>query len=253
MITGPNAEEKRIITYTLTSAYQNRATPIRVLLPKNMDKTKRYSVLYILPVRPAQRDFWWDSGILEALKNNIADKYNVICVAPSLEAEPWFGNHASNPKIRQEGFMINMVIPFIDYHFSTNKSPEGRFLVGYSNSGFGALHLLLRHPDIFGKAASWDGYVTVPNLKAKKILGSIERAQHYQIPLLLRAQAPFFQNRKTRIILMGYSQRKDDVERAHQMMMKLNIPHIYSVTPKKYSSWDSGWFPQAMEYLLHRN
>ena len=35
-------------------------------------------------------------------KLNVADRYQVICVAPSLSSEPWYADHDQNPNKRDE-------------------------------------------------------------------------------------------------------------------------------------------------------
>ena len=44
----------------------------------------------------------------------------------------------------------------IEQHYPARADRDGRLLVGFSKSGWGAYSLLLRHPDRFGKAAAWD-------------------------------------------------------------------------------------------------
>ena len=53
-----------------------------------------------------------------------------------------------------------------------------------------------------------------------------------------------------RLILMGHGIIKDHTENAHQLLNELNIPHIYDNKIKRKHIWQSGWFPEAVEYLF---
>lgn len=49
-----------------------------------------------------------------------------------------------------EDFITEEVTAFVDGRFRTLPGPEGRGLAGHSMGGFGALHLGMKHPGIFG-------------------------------------------------------------------------------------------------------
>ena len=52
-------------------------------------------------------------------------------------------------------FLTKELTPYIDAHFDTLDSPEGRFIGGYSMGGYFALEIALQHPDLFGKAGAF--------------------------------------------------------------------------------------------------
>ncbi len=56
-----------ILVHTVQSEYQSAKTKIRVLLPRPLQKSKRYSVLYVLPVEPTDGVQWGD-GLLDVKK-----------------------------------------------------------------------------------------------------------------------------------------------------------------------------------------
>ncbi|MEI8010935.1 MAG: hypothetical protein WCI27_00440 [Candidatus Omnitrophota bacterium] len=111
--------------------YQNGITDIRVLMPEHMEKGKKYKVLYILPVVSHVTDFWWNSGLLQAVKYDVHNKYNLICVYPTFEKMPWYGDNSKDLRIRQESFLVKFVVPFVDKHFSTIQDASGRYLLGF--------------------------------------------------------------------------------------------------------------------------
>jgi enterochelin esterase-like enzyme len=56
-----------------------------------------------------------------------------------------------------EDYLIEELIPFLDGELRTLPACEHRGVMGYSSGGYGALMLAMRHPDIFGAAASHSG------------------------------------------------------------------------------------------------
>jgi hypothetical protein len=81
---------------------------------------------------------------------------DLIIVAMSFQAEPWFGDHATDPKIRQSSYVKEYLVPFIERSYSVAPLPKSRLLIGFSKSCWGALSLILKDPDFYGCAASWD-------------------------------------------------------------------------------------------------
>src|SRR5437773_1672793 len=84
---------------------------------------------------------------------------------------------AGPPKIRQETYFVKVVVPFVEKQYPAQAEPGGRLLVGFSKSGWGAYSLLLRHPDVFGKAAAWDAPLTMtrPQYGMADIVGTPEQ------------------------------------------------------------------------------
>ncbi len=99
------------------------------------------SVLYILPVESGTKSEF-GSGMAEAKKADIANKYGVICVCPTFnKAAPWYGNHATNPALRQEDFMVRSLGTVHRCDLSHPRR-EGRTLAGrFQQIGLGRVYL----------------------------------------------------------------------------------------------------------------
>ncbi|NQT52505.1 hypothetical protein HQ576_10660, partial [bacterium] len=48
---------------------------------------------------------------------------------------------------------------------------------------------------------------------------------------------------------LGYGNFRADTRRAHELMDRLAIPHLYADGPKRKHHWDGGWVGQAAEAL----
>jgi S-formylglutathione hydrolase FrmB len=59
-----------------------------------------------------------------------------------------------NGRYRYEDFFIQELVPFVDRTYRTIQDARARGVSGVSMGGYGALHLAMRHPDIFGSASA---------------------------------------------------------------------------------------------------
>lgn len=85
------------LEFTLATEYQSGPSLVQVLLPERLEPSNGYPVLYILPVESGTK-CEYGSGMEEAKKADIANRYGVICVSPTFnKAAPWYGNHAPIP------------------------------------------------------------------------------------------------------------------------------------------------------------
>ena len=249
--------DRGIISYEMNSLYQGGTIQIKVLTPKSFKKDKKYKVLYALPVSPENLDKWWINGLRVLSKHAIPDQYDVICVYPMFLRAPWYVDNPNNEKIKQESFILKEVIPFIDEQFNTIKSSQGRFLLGFSRSGFGALSLLVRNTNIFGGAAVWDGTLVFDSLKnwqagVEEIFGTQENLRTYYLPAAIQKNSNQLRQSSPRIVLMGYAypNTKQQTEIIHQIFINERIGHIFDISVKRKHAWNSGWVPKAIEYLF---
>lgn len=231
---------KNHVIHTENQAYD---CSVRVLLPRR----RPVATLYVLPVNP-DISYHWGDGFDTLAELGLHDKYGFILAAPSFTHWPWFADHPTNAKIRQESFFVKEVVPLVDKMHPAHL----RLLVGFSKSGNGALQLLLRHPRLFHAAAAWDA----PLMKAApdqynmpEIYGTQENFRQYAIPGLLEKQAGLLAGRKPRIALLGYDAFQEHMAQAHALMDKLSIPHFYENSMRRVHRWDSGWLQPALGYL----
>jgi hypothetical protein len=177
------------LCHTVESEYQAGKTEIRVLLPDVLDGSRRHPVVYVLPVE-ARTDHRYGDGLLEVRRHGLHDRFSAIFVAPTFSHLPWYADHPTDPLIRQETYLLRVVIPFVEGRYPARAEPGGRLLLGFSKSGWGAFSLLLRHPDLFGKAAAWDAplmmegpgrygsgdiFATPENFEGHRVTGLLER------------------------------------------------------------------------------
>ena len=253
-ITGPF--EVRQTTYIINSHNQDHDLSLRVLLPDKLEEIDSPRVLYVLPMEP-EIGFRWGEGLLTVEQLNLHNKYGLIAVSPSFSDWPWYANHPTDPKIQQETYFVEEIVPFIDGLYP--KASRKRLLVGCSKSGNGSYQFLLRHPDLFLAASVWDSpimYNAACQFEMPTIYGNGSNFDKYCIPQLLRKRADLFRGKPPRLALFGYClfggpnpMYGPHIEEAHALMEDLGIPHIYDNSTCRDHRWDSGWLEPAVAAL----
>lgn len=247
-----------IKSFRIASPFQAESTSVRVLLPEGLTSAQQYRVLYVLPVVKKDNRRFGDA-LAEIEKNGFHNKYRLICVAPEFTSLPWYANHESNMKQQDESHFIKTVIPFVDGNFPTINNERGRLLLGFSKSGWGAFSLLLRHPDLFYKAAGWDIGIRIDTgpisqkeraERIERIFGSTANFERYRISTLLKKQAGLLQGKARLFYYNTESKRALGGAEIHRLMVQLGIPHRYLFEPKRRHRWDSGWIPEAVRFLV---
>ncbi len=249
-IAEPMRMEHGIRDHTITSEYQEDQTKVRVVLPGVLKQGNRYPVVYLLPVEARDGNRYGD-GLLEIQRLGLHDKFQTIFVAPTFSRLPWYADHPTRLDIRQESYFLNVVIPFVEAHYPARAEPASRLLLGFSKSGWGAWSLLLRHPDVFGKAAAWDAPLAMdrPGLYGSgEIFATPENFENYRVVSLLQRRAAELRDRK-RLILLGYGNFRGDHQKVHDLMADLRISHVYADGPKREHRWESGWLSEAVQWL----
>lgn len=249
-ITEATRSDAGVLVHRVRCPYQAGETEIHVLLPTAMQPDETCRLLFVLPVEPGSGHRWGDPTD-ELIREQIADRYRFVCVYPTFSDWPWYADHPSDPAIRQETYLVQIVLPFVERTYPVRREASARLLVGFSKSGWGAFSLLLRHPDIFGRAAAWDA----PLNKQKpdqfgmdKIFASQENFMDYQISRLIEQQASAVQDGQ-RLIHLGYGNFRDHHLAIEQLLIQNKITHRFHDGPKRQHAWTSGWLPEAIALL----
>lgn len=124
---------------------------------------KRYPVLYFLHGLFGNDHRWIDRGGKEIFDRLTTDGTigPFIVVLPN-GGETFYIN-SEDGKDRYEDFFVQELVPFIDHHYRTIPTREARGISGLSMGGYGALHLAMRHSNLFGSVAATSA-VLIPKL-----------------------------------------------------------------------------------------
>jgi hypothetical protein len=244
-----------VLTHRIECELQAAPTELRVLLPREVaDEAtraiKKWSVIYLLPVEAGRESRFGDS-MRTAVEIDAANRYGAIIVQPTFAALPWYADHPTDRTLAQESYFTDVVVPLVERTYPALAEPRGRLLVGFSKSGWGAWSLLLRHPDKFGKAASWDAPLTMTwpsKYGSQPIFGTEETFEQYRITKLLEDRAEQLTD-SSRLILLGHGNFPDHGP-IHEQLERLRIPHVYRPGPKTPHVWDKAWLQPAIEAVV---
>lgn len=124
-----------------------------IILPRDYaSSTRRYPVLYLLHGYTDHYPAWVSySGITQYARG-----YPQIVVMPEGD-NGFYTNSYADKHLAWEDFIILDLIPYVDSHYRTVASRQGRAIAGLSMGGYGAMKLGLKYPQMFSVAASLSG------------------------------------------------------------------------------------------------
>jgi hypothetical protein len=248
-----------IRVHRLESNYQNGIQEIRVLLPDDYRVSGCYRVLFVLPVEKGfENHFGYGLGTMEEM--DIHNRYQLIVVQPGFENEPWFGDHATDIKVRQASYLKDFVVPFIEKNYAASGTPEGRLLFGFSKSGWGALSLILSYSDYFGYAATWDAPLLFRDFHygMQAVYGTGDQLDRYRPDQLIAKHKGDFQTR-ARIVLSGEKLWGNLIQSpvgethtraAHKLMLDYGVLHHYDIHVPSPHRWDKSWIDPVLSALM---
>ncbi|MFY0653193.1 MAG: hypothetical protein JXQ96_14220 [Cyclobacteriaceae bacterium] len=248
----------KIKSHRIFSPYQKDSTTVRVLLPDNFSNNENYRVLYVLPVREQGNKKSGDP-LVEIIKDDLHNEYKLICVFPGYTHLPWYADHSVDKTKQDESHFLKTVLPFVESNYPTIREKEGRLLLGFSKSGWGALTLLLRNTETFNKAAGWDIGIrmdtNVPTdsafvKAAEYTFGDLGNFEKYRVSTLLKNNKDKLGTTSRIFYYNTGGNRARGGAIIHNLMVELEIPHLYIFEPKRKHRWDSGWIPAAVNFLV---
>ncbi len=213
--------------------------------------------------------------LIEAVALNLANLYGLYVVIPETTIDPWWADNASTPTIRQESYLNDVVVPTVEQLIPETDEHPGdarRVLVGYSKSGYGALSLMLRRPELWEAAALWDAPVGMQNYDGSDPgLGGFAHAaatygtqqnfdDNYKLTSMLAARAAPFTTSK-RIYMESNSNPVSSIPTnaammlaMHNQMTSLGMLHDFVAGPNRTHNWAGGgaggqWLPTAAAWL----
>lgn len=252
-ISAAQKDDNGFLVHEVESELQSGKTLIRVLLPDQLEKDRRYPAIYVLPVEAGNENRYGD-GLLEIKKLSLHNTHGGVFVAPTFSQLPWYADHPTDRSIQQETYFIKVIVPFVERTYPVQANSDGRLLLGFSKSGWGAWSLLLRHPDLFGRAAAWDAPMMMERIGKygnAPIFDDQDNFEAYRISSLLRKKGRSLGYDK-RLILTGYGNFRSEHEGVHALLDDLKIPHEYRDGPQRKHDWHSGWVEEAVGMLVRK-
>jgi hypothetical protein len=225
---------------------------LRVLQPTNPAPGVPHNFIIALPVESGLNGTYGDG--LDTLQSlNAQNQYNLTVIEPTFGVGPWYADNPNDPSVQYESFLTQELVPWIRQNLSTTDS-EQTWLIGFSKSGYGAQDLLLKHPDLFSLAASWDSPMDMSSYTqygdSVNSYGTQANFQaNYQLTTaFIQAHAAPFQS-TNRIWIGGYSMYQTDMSDYNALLTSNRVLHTTGTAQQLAHSWTSGWVPAALAGL----
>lgn len=146
---GPRADDGRLL---FTSG-------ICVYTPPGYDTDDRHlPVVYLLHGGGGDHGAWFNFGAAAEAADAAAladPDAAVIVVTPDGADGQWMDRY--DRTVLNETYLVDHLIPWMDRHYRTIPTREGRAVTGLSNGGYGSLLLAAKHPDLVVAAGSMSG------------------------------------------------------------------------------------------------
>jgi len=242
-----------VVSYDAISANNGPGPQVlRVLRPTNPAPGVAHNFLFVLPVEAGSGSTFGDPlQVLEGL--DAQDKYNLTIIEPTFYIQPWYADNPTNADYQEETFLTQELVPWVKKNLATTGT-EQSWLIGFSKSGIGAQDLILKHPDIFTLAASWDfpadmsSYDQYGNSVYSYGTDANFQANYRLTPSFVDThKGPFLSNK--RIWIGGYSLYQQDMTDYGSLLTSEGILHDTESPQYMAHRWDSGWVPLALAAL----
>lgn len=212
-----------------------------IYLPPGYTRAEPYPVLYLLHGLPGSPAEYWNA--LQLAQRLGQPPFVVVTPSGPTNGE-WVG--------RWERYVVDDVVPWVDGHLSTIRSPRGRVLEGLSAGGYGAVDIGLRHPKVFGGLGSWDGYFT-PLRDGPLVHATRAQLAAHDPMLLVREEAATLRQDGTRFYVSaggnhGAIRTSGSLAFARELT-QLRLPHeLWLLPPADTGHFWSATVPTALQF-----
>ena len=246
------AHSGNVDTVLVHSNVMNKDIKTVVITPTSSRKTRdvRYPVVYLLHGATGNCKYW-----LEKVKSTlpeIADEKGMIFVTPDA-LNSWYIDSPINKALQYETFTSSELVSYIDSHYQTIATREGRAVTGLSMGGHGALYLAFRHKDVYGACGSMSGGVDFRpfprNWDIPKTLGEMSRNRKRWDQHVVVNQIDKINNGDLSIIIdCGEGDFFLEVNKTlHERLLGRGIDHDFTLRPGEHNP---KYWHNAIDYQL---
>lgn len=170
-VTSPARAQGTLEQVSFHSDALGQERTFEIYLPAGYDPQgpRRYPVVYFLHGLGASPETY-SSGLAVGLDMLIAMRTisPVIMVIPDGHAAPYAGSFFTSSTLYGdiETYFVTDLVNYVDTHYATDASRQGRALVGHSMGGYGAMRLAFKYPERFRAAVAHSGPLDLSRVSA---------------------------------------------------------------------------------------
>jgi enterochelin esterase-like enzyme len=223
---------------------------------------RRFPVVYFLHGLPAAAGSFRGADFLARALASSGRR--AIIVAPQgardTDSDPEYLDWG--PRRNWETAITRDVVGYVDSHFRTISTREGRAIVGLSAGGYGAVMLALHHLPAFSVVESWSGYFhpTDPAGDHALDLGSLQANANASAHEFVKSLKRGFARRPTFFAFYvgsGDDRFRDENLLFHRELAAAGVPHLFRIYPggHEQSVWSDhaqAWLGLAVDHLAQR-
>lgn len=215
-----------------------RAVEFTVVLPRDYG-TRRYPVIYWLHGKGGtpQRSAHVARYLQDAVQTGAVPDSIMIFPTGGLDS---FYTDKPDGSWPVETMIIEDLIPYVDAHYKTLATRQGRLLMGFSMGGFGALKFAAKYPERFGAVVAYGAPRLDASMGMRGPDASIFRDVFDQDMQRFEQNTPVYLFRKNatrvlehhlRVRLVAGSQdgTRHSMLKLHEALESLGIPHEYEI------------------------
>ena len=145
----------QLVTETVPSRVAAVEMWAHVFLPPCYSPANKYPVLYLIHGTEFEFGGWVNDGVprVADIRMSLGTLPRFIIVMPSADMRAGSAGKYSwsnGGSASYAGFIVDELVPYIDAHYSTQATREGRAIGGISRGGYWAIQIAVSNPDKFG-------------------------------------------------------------------------------------------------------
>jgi len=224
---------------------------VRVLTPTDPSTNYAHSFLFALPVEAGVAQTTFGDGLDELQKLGVQNQYNATIIEPIFPIDPWYADNPNDATINYETFTAKFLPAWVDSTFATTGAEEN-LLLGFSKSGYGALDLIFKHPDVFNAVAAFDFPADMATYDGSPY-GAYGTDANFQDNYRLSSnfidtwKAPF--TTEDHILISEGSAFATQVADFDALLTSQGVEHTLLTQTSDAHSWSGGWLSDAVAGL----
>ncbi len=171
-------KESQVVKISLESEYMGKTMPAMIYLPKGYGDGQEYPVWYGLHGHSSFENMWIDKAGAAKAADELIDNGEIeplVMVFPYIKdatLQEIQKDKADDGKFGERNidqYLSKELVPYIDSHYFTKTSSDGRYIGGFSMGGMIALRVAFHHPELFSKVGGHSAAVLSRDYSDKQL------------------------------------------------------------------------------------